>query len=262
MPALFAHELFGREVAKQLPEPLNTIVTAHFTEFRIGLQGPDLFFFYRPYKSNAVTRYGNHLHEIPAKPFFLHGLSVVHEKGRESQEYAYLLGFLCHFVLDSFCHPYVAQAMADTGIAHLEIEEELEKALIRQSGRDPFTFRLDRLVPTDEATARSIVPFYETDLPTVRTSLRWLRLVKRLFYAPRLPKETFLKAVMKAVGKYDSMGGLVLHHQDNPKCSESTDKLLSLFRHAIPEVVRLAENLDGCILDGGVLDPRFDRTFE
>ena len=155
MPALFAHELFGREVAKQLPEPLNTIVTAHFTEFRIGLQGPDLFFFYRPYKSNAVTRYGNHLHEIPAKPFFLHGLSVVHEKGRESQEYAYLLGFLCHFVLDSFCHPYVAQAMADTGIAHLEIEEELEKALIRQSGRDPFTFRLDRLVPTDEATARS-----------------------------------------------------------------------------------------------------------
>ena len=262
MPALFAHELFGREVAKQLPEPLNTIVTAHFTEFRIGLQGPDLFFFYRPYKSNAVTRYGNHLHEIPAKPFFLHGLSVVRQKGSHGPEYAYLLGFLCHFVLDSACHPYVAEAMEETGVSHLEIEGEFEKALLRRCSRNPFTFRLDRLVPTGEDTAKAIVPFYQTELSTVRASLRWLKLVKRLFYAPGVPKEALLTTAIKAFGQYDAFGGLVLHHQDNPKCRESSRKLLSLFLQAIPEAVRLSGNLNRCLTLGETLDKRFGRTFE
>ena len=46
MPALYAHNRFGQKVLEQLKGELKDIVTAHDTQFKIGLQGPDIFFFY------------------------------------------------------------------------------------------------------------------------------------------------------------------------------------------------------------------------
>ena len=135
MPAVYAHYRFGAKVSRKLPEDLRKIATTYHPQFTIGLQGPDIFFFYRPYRKNRIARYGNHLHEIPAREFFEHGVRVVKGTGRDSGEYAYLLGFLCHFILDSECHPYVSEMIGETGVQHLEIEEEFEKALLRK--RDP-----------------------------------------------------------------------------------------------------------------------------
>ena len=161
MPAVYAHYRFGAKVSRKLPEDLRKIVTTYHPQFTIGLQGPDIFFFYRPYRKNRIARYGNHLHEIPAREFFEHGVRVVKGTGRESGEYAYLLGFLCHFILDSECHPYVSEMIGETGVLHLEIEEEFEKALLRKDGKDPFAYETARLIPADRATASAIRPFYQ-----------------------------------------------------------------------------------------------------
>lgn len=69
MPAFYAHDRFGKKVAERLPKTLQQTVKRHYRQYRIGLQGPDLFFFYQPYRPNRVTKYGNHLHDISAMPF-------------------------------------------------------------------------------------------------------------------------------------------------------------------------------------------------
>lgn len=53
---------------------------------------------------------------------------MVRKRGESSREYAYLMGFVCHFILDSECHPYVEEYIEKSGVQHLEIEEEFEKS--------------------------------------------------------------------------------------------------------------------------------------
>lgn len=230
MPALYAHYRFGARVSRRLDGDLKDIVKKYHAQFVIGLQGPDLFFFYRPWSLNRVSKYGYRLHSLSAAPFFEHGISVVKEKGRDSGEYAYLLGFLCHFILDSECHPYVEEMIRETGVQHLEIEEEFEKLLLRMDGKDALDHPLWKLVPHDDETAADIVPFYEDmDQDTVKQSLNDLRMVKKLFHAPGAVKQDVINTIMKLLGKYDKMKGLMNQRVDNPKCQKTNAGLMERF---------------------------------
>ena len=55
MPAFYAHERFGKKVWQQTEGDLKEIIRSHYPQFRIGLQGPDIFFFYRLYTNNKVS---------------------------------------------------------------------------------------------------------------------------------------------------------------------------------------------------------------
>ena len=90
MPAFYAHERFGKKVWQQTEGDLKEIIRSHYPQFRIGLQGPDIFFFYRLYTNNKVSKYGTDMHAVSAYPVFLRALEIVRRKGRETKEYAYL----------------------------------------------------------------------------------------------------------------------------------------------------------------------------
>ena len=107
MPAFYAHKRFGAQVAKILPADLSTIVTKHYTAYDIGLQGPDIYFYYRPCYINRIIKTGIGLHHAPARDFFENALRVMKKTPRDSAQYAYLMGFIAHFTLDSECHGYV-----------------------------------------------------------------------------------------------------------------------------------------------------------
>lgn len=263
MPALYAHNRFGQKVLEQLKGELKDIVTAHDTQFKIGLQGPDIFFFYKAYSKNDVTRYGSHLHEISAYPFFKRALKIIKERGRNSREYAYLLGFICHFVLDSECHPYVSEMIEKTGIGHVEIEGEFEKKLLRMDQKDPLAYPLSKLVPTDTATALAIAPFFEgKDWVTVKKSLRWMKRIEKLITAPGPIKYNLIEGILKTAGKYPDYKGMMRQHKDNEKCLESNIGLLKRFDKAVSVAVWIIESFDESLQKGKVLDERFDRTFE
>ena len=263
MPAFYAHDRFGKKVYSRLEGEIKQTIKNHSRQFRIGLQGPDLFFFYRPWHSNKVSKYGNHLHEISAYPFFRHGAAVVREKGRNSKEYAYLLGFVCHFILDSECHPFVEAYIKKSGVQHLEIEEEFEKLLLRMDGKDPFAYPLADLVPADETTAEAICPYYDDITEkTALQSLKDMRLVKKLFTAPGRLKHDTINTVMKLTGKYPYMKGLMNQHRDNLRCRKSSQELLRRFDGAVHTAVDMIYSLDETIQTGKELNKRFDRTFE
>ncbi|MDO4522016.1 MAG: zinc dependent phospholipase C family protein [Eubacteriales bacterium] len=263
MPAVYAHDRFGEKVLEQMRPELRVIAKKYIHAFRIGLQGPDIFFFYRPWEHNGVQRYGTHLHEIPARPFFYYAADVVRRYGRDSGQYAYLLGYLCHFTLDSECHPYVESFIGKSGVAHLEIEEEFEKMLLRMDGKEAISYPMGNLISWGTYTPGHISPFYPSikDL-TVLGSLRGMRFVKKLFTAPFASQQWVLNTIMKRMGVYHEMKGLMNQRRDEVRCIESNEELLRRFTKAVPLAVQLQRELDLCIRKGQPLGERFKRTFE
>ncbi len=259
MPAFYAHHSFGDKVYKRLSGELKNTVESHRPQFDIGLQGPDLFFFYRPYCSNAVTRYGNAVHAESALPFFKRAVASV--SIRDSNEYAYLLGFICHFILDSECHPYIDEMIKTTGVSHIEIEEEFEKHMLRLDGKDALGYPIWKLVPTDTATAVAILPFYDVTLEEIKKSLSGLRFVKKLFTAPSPIKQAVINNIIKAVGKYDQYKGLMNQRIDNPACIETNNGLSKRLEDAVGIAADMIVSLNESLLNGTEINKRFDRTF-
>lgn len=138
MPTTYAHWRFGDECAKTLPDYLQKIINNNRDIFNIGLHGPDIFFYYNCIKPNDVNKYGSNLHRIAykdtlekIKPFY---------KACENIEasLAYLLGFTCHFALDSYCHSYIDKAELVTPYSHGRIESQYDKHLLILDGYDPI----------------------------------------------------------------------------------------------------------------------------
>lgn len=69
-------------------------------------------------------------------------LAAVEEKAPFAGSYA--AGFLCHFALDSACHPLVEEQVSH-GLAHSAVESELDRTLMTAQGLDPL---LDTPLPS------------------------------------------------------------------------------------------------------------------
>jgi hypothetical protein len=263
MPAFYAHNRFGREVLGQLRGELKEIIVKHRIQYDIGLQGPDIFFFYRPWFPNRVARYGHHLHDMPADRFFRHGCRVIRSKGRDSAEYAYLLGVICHFMLDSECHPYIRLMLEEHEVSHLEMEEEFEKHLLRMDGQDPLSYPLADMIPTDEETVRAIHPFYSPQMTeqTVQRSLIWYQRIKKLFTVPGELQQNVINALLHLTGHYKELKGLMHQRIDNPECEQSSTGLQFLLEDAVEETAELMKQFDACVRTGEPLPDRFSRSF-
>lgn len=140
MPTTYTHDVFGKMVYQKLPENLKEIVEEHMNAYRIGQHGPDILFYYHLFHENPVNQKGMAMHEQIAASFFRKCKEYCQETGDE-EALAYVFGFICHYMLDSTCHPYIAKYMEKTGARHDEIETELDRYLMERSGKNPFRFK-------------------------------------------------------------------------------------------------------------------------
>lgn len=263
MPALYAHNRFGGEVVKHLDDELADIIQKHYTQFRIGLQGPDIFFFYQPWKKTPVSACGYALHDEYADVFFEKAAEIIREKGRNSREYAYILGFICHFSLDSECHPYVEKMVKEIEVGHIEIEGEFEKHLLRLDQRDPLAYPISKFVPTDDATVEAIHPFFkEIKREEIQESLKTLKRIKKILTAPHKIKQNAVNVVMKVTGLDKSYHGLMHSYYDNPKCDETNRSLENRFNQAILVATMLIRSFDETVVKNTKINDRFHRTFD
>ena len=56
MPSTYAHYRFGQDVLRALPEKYRTTLLQEEDLFNIGLHGPDLLFYYKPFSHHPLTR--------------------------------------------------------------------------------------------------------------------------------------------------------------------------------------------------------------
>ena len=86
MPAIYAHDAFGLSVISTLPPSFSDLYAKYPQAFRLGFQGPDILFYYKPLSSNPIRKWGMALHvKTNGEAFFLEmGKRLLEKTGNEN----------------------------------------------------------------------------------------------------------------------------------------------------------------------------------
>lgn len=262
MPTTFTHDIFGKEVFHKLPDELKGVIRKGKQVYRIGLHGPDIFFYYRPLMKNKINQIGHDMHWENASVFFRKAAEE-YQKSPEPCLAAYLLGFACHFVLDSTCHGYIWNYEKEKGVSHAEIETELDRYFLEREGKELFHYLpTDPLVPSKENAQVIARVFPAAGEKAVQSAVRSQKIYDGLLTCKGKWKEKIVLGGMKIFGCYGKMEGQVMRKNSNPVCRESTKTLIGLYQQAVEDAVPVLENLYQALAGEGRLSPRFERNFE
>ncbi|SDG91277.1 zinc dependent phospholipase C family protein [Marvinbryantia formatexigens] len=261
MPTTYAHDLFGKTVYKKLDSEIKELIARHSMAYTVGLHGPDILFYVRPFQKNRINELGQKLHQEEAAGFFARG-GVLYRETKDEGVLAYLLGFVCHFMLDSTCHPYIGEYMKKTGAGHDEIETELDRALMEEQGKNPFYYHPACVIhPTADCVHSIAAVLPEVTEKEVRHMLRAMKFYTGFTVCSSALKRKFLLGASKALGAYGLVQGRIMRKEPRPICQESTKELKRLFGLAVPETVTVLERYYRCVLSGEEPEARFNRNY-
>lgn len=261
MPSTYAHYEFGRRVLAMYPAPLAERVRAAEDLFYIGLHGPDLFFYYKPLQVNPVNQKGFAMHGRPASEFFGRGKEVYLSSEDRAASFAYLMGFLAHFSLDSACHSYIENKIRLSGVRHTEIESEFDRTLLLEAGKDPLRARLtDHIHPT-LSNAQVIAPFFDATPAQAYKALRSMVFYNGLLRAPGFLKRGFVLTALRLSGNYREMHGMMIARRPIPACADSDLRLKKLFEKALGTCVGLSLEYERFLSGEGELPAALSATF-
>ena len=262
MPSTYAHRLFGEEMLPLYPAAVAEAARARRALFDIGLHGPDLLFYYKVLKADPVNAVGYRLHGLPGRDFFGPAKGVWEASPDRGGALAYLLGFVCHFALDSACHGYIENKIARSHVTHTEIESEFDRFLLAKQGIEPLSARLvGHIRPTAE-NAAVIAPFFAgVSEKQVYKALRTMVFYNGLLRAPHPPKRFLVETVLRLSGNYKEMHGMMIARRPIPACADSNLRLCKLFERAKGDCLSLTRELLGYLHGENALGAAFGRTF-
>ncbi len=262
MPSTYAHYRLGKEVALSLPEGLRNIINKHIELYDIGLHGPDILFYYKPYFANRVNQTGFGMHEEPGKYFFEGAGNIIRAKEKKEAHLAYIFGFICHFVLDSQCHGYIDEKIERSGVTHTEIEAEFDRELLQRDGYNPISKSLTEHILPSERSGKVISEFFQdVTAEEIILSLESMKHCNQMLLAPRLYKRLVIYGILAVTGNYKEMHGLVINRKPNLNCEDSTEMLKRLYVTAVGESIRLITEYADYIRQKQPLDNRYRLTF-
>ena len=249
MPAIFTHVQFGKDVVATLPPFFSRLVEAHPQCFYLGTQGPDPLFYHKPLKSknNPIRQKGKDLHAVAPEAFFLRGAKLLLEDGEnydkgsfkpQSKEAAYLLGFLCHFILDTTLHPYIDENSVN-GLTHGKIESELDKHVFRKNGKRIRGFNTAKLFfPLDESQKVG-AQFLSVPEKNAKKALKTMRRINGLFSNKCGLVHGFCHATLSIAGMNNSFGQMFIHKKDDRRCAPLFEELDKLYNEAVATANRV-----------------------
>lgn len=263
MPTTYAHDLFGKRVYRKLSAKLQHLIRSNGNLYRIGQHGPDILFYYFISK-NPVTQYGVQMHGRKAREFFEKGMAKVREE-KNPALMAYLLGFGCHYILDSTCHPYVNQVAAEGKVSHTLFEKEFDRMLMYETGKDPLRFYPSHGIRASFLSAWTI----HQVLPAIRTWNIYLSLKMMKIFTCILVcddggrKRRLSEHALSPAGKKRSAFITEFFMSPEPEidCKEELLKLDSLMEEALAKAPDMLEELAALAVRPGHLSDRWDLTF-
>ncbi len=248
MPSIYTHEAFGKAVLNNLPQEMKEIIYEYPNLYQIGLQGPDILFFYHPFSKNRINSTGTNMHDQSLLQWLIPATRMIYNKGKDTPEYCYYLGFILHYLLDSKCHPYINFMVKELHFNHIELETEFDRFLLIKRGHDPLHYPVYKLVPKDLGTALGISPLYRS-YPGITTTaiyraLKDMYFYKMILFAPSRRRRKALERICKTFGIYSMAQGHIMHTHVNPKSEVTNPHLLKLVREEIPEAAKLLIEID------------------
>ncbi len=145
MPGFTTHYLFGVKAYNDQPNNyLKHVISKYRWLYQLGLQGPDIFFYNIPILRHRDYRnVGSYMHEHHVNAFFrtcLEEIAKIKSKQQKEQAISYYTGFLCHYLADSVCHPYIygriqneaeSKGLGIHGL-HAQLENDIDALLLRK----------------------------------------------------------------------------------------------------------------------------------
>ncbi|NLK93782.1 MAG: zinc dependent phospholipase C family protein [Clostridiales bacterium] len=262
MPAIYAHKYFGNKVEEKLKEPIKNLIEENINLFNIGLHGPDILFYYHPLSSNDINKVGYSIHYENANVFFEKAKKTILHSKNKNASCSYILGYICHFVLDSQCHPYVNEFIKKTSISHTEIEVEFDRMLLYQKDSNSFSKDITKHLIFNEEELSYIAEHYNFPNKIIKKSVKSMAFFNNILINPNPLIRRSIEFILKMTGNSADMKGLIMNYEPNPNCYESNITLKELLDNGVNKAVSLIteyyENLD---LDTN-LNERFNRNFE
>ena len=262
MPTTYAHDLFGKMVYHRLDPEIQEKIKKYQTTYQIGLHGPDILFYVRPFHKNRFNQMAHRLHREEAAGFFERGRELYQKTGNE-EILVYLLGFICHFMLDSTCHPYISEYMKKTGARHDEIETEFDRALMVRTGKDPFYYQPGSVIRIEKNSVDAISEVMEgmSHRDIVR-ALMGSKFYTRLPICDSEKKRKIKLAVARILFMYRLADGRIIRGEPKDICLESTQHLTQLFRQTVPEAAAMINEYYKQRNGSDRLNVRFDRNYK
>lgn len=157
MPDIVMHHYFGRNVYASLDQQIVTKINNQ-SLYDFATAGPDPFFFvaFANKKKNIVSReFGNYMHNNNTKGFFI---KLIELTKHNHDLFSYLCGFVCHYYLDVYAHPYVFyytgkfhEDNPDTyeyrGL-HTKLERAMDSYIINKYYGNPNKFKIHKKILT------------------------------------------------------------------------------------------------------------------
>lgn len=272
MPAIYAHRVFGEKVLSALSPALADKLSDHLPLFQMGLHGPDLLFYYKPFYKTPLGRLGTLLHSCTGRQVIDTMLEVTAKLPEEEQDagFAYTLGFACHYLLDSACHPYVNQLVKAGKAPHCTVEGEFDLWLIEKEGKSPLkTDPVSHLAELSPADCAVIAPYYAAlshlvypDAPLkerpgqILSAYRMLMRLNHIFASRFAIARGFAHTGLFLTGSHEERKGLVYKRACDPSFEGCNAQLLSLLEQAAEETPALLN-----AVARGDLSSHFDHDF-
>lgn len=217
MPGFTTHYLFGLNTYQRFSSsPLKRTIHKHHEAYSLGLQGPDLFFYFLPSYTIHRNNIGAVAHTEKTNKFLRHLLrSRKLFQTRQEQEIAeaYIAGFLGHYILDTHCHPYVywktnfKEKNSQYHGRHMGFETEIDAKLLRfYKHLRPSAFRQDSTISLSRLQKRTITKIlhevYRNTYPelgilpiTIYTSIRSIQMGTKFMHDPSGRKKAVIEGL-------------------------------------------------------------------
>ncbi|MEG1017317.1 MAG: zinc dependent phospholipase C family protein, partial [Oscillospiraceae bacterium] len=161
MADFITHSTFADDILEYAHFDLKQHCARHANLFRLGAQGPDLFFYFEIRRhSLSYGRIGSNLHKALSVEDVLSKVSALKSTDNDfGEKIAFLLGFACHLSLDSFVHPYIKEREPQIAklencsnrCAHIKLETQFEAYQYgERTGKKPSAFNWHMDLPLND----------------------------------------------------------------------------------------------------------------
>lgn len=164
MPAATTHVEMAKDVLRTAPYLQERIENKSM--FYLGSQGPDMLFFSRAsILPGSLKKYGNQMHEEKVWEV----ISYFEEYAKENENLkSYIMGYLCHYALDSIAHPLVyalSHALhqdggPSEGEIHVGLESEIDIWMLAQRGRSISDYNVYAYLKVNEENNLELAKMY------------------------------------------------------------------------------------------------------
>lgn len=254
MPANYAHYRFGKQVLPELPHEVQQSIQRFRRLYDVGLHGPDLFFFHNPFFRTSAGELGHQFHIQTGQEFFTRAC------GQATSEAArvYLYGVLCHYALDSACHPFIRKMDESGQAGHVPLESEFDRYLLEADGKLPvYSWDQGRHIRLTRGECVTVAGFYPPASPgDIHWDARFMAFSLRFLNRKNRKQTQRILSLLK-----QSLLDTLIPEEPVEAFARLDSELLARYNRALRDYPRLLEQLLAHLDHGEPLGEEFRPTF-